>query len=65
MSIEAINGALATVIDPELRKPLTELGMVKSVKISGSTAEIEIFLTISGCPMKDRLSNYCFGYIVG
>ena len=65
MSIEAINGALATVIDPELRKPLTELGMVKSVKISGSTAEIEIFLTISGCPMKDRLSDDITKAVVG
>lgn len=64
-AINAINSALATVIDPELRKPLTELGMVKNVKISGDTAEIDIFLTISGCPMKDRLTDDITKAVVG
>ncbi|MDI3279676.1 iron-sulfur cluster assembly protein, partial [Arthrobacter sp. AL08] len=31
---QAVNAALATVIDPELRRPITELGMVESVDIS-------------------------------
>ena len=31
---EAVNAALATVIDPELRRPITELGMVDSVQVS-------------------------------
>lgn len=65
MSIEAINQALAKVVDPELRKPLTELGMVKSVAISGATAEIAIYLTISGCPMKDRLHEDISQAVVG
>ncbi|MEY3330770.1 MAG: hypothetical protein RL202_36, partial [Actinomycetota bacterium] len=65
MSIEEIRSALATVIDPELRKPLTELGMVKNIKISGSTAEIEIFLTIAGCPMKDRLTEDINKAVIG
>ena len=65
MSIEEIRSALATVIDPELRKPLTELGMVKNIKISGSTAEIEIYLTIAGCPMKDRLTEDVNKAVIG
>jgi ATP-binding protein involved in chromosome partitioning len=65
MSIEAIRSALATVIDPELRKPLTELGMVKNINISGSTAEIDIYLTIAGCPMKDRLSEDINKAVIG
>lgn len=53
--IEQINGALAQVQDPELHRPLPELGMVESVAFSDGVAQIKILLTISGCPMQDRL----------
>jgi ATP-binding protein involved in chromosome partitioning len=53
--IDLINFALNKVIDPELHKPLPELGMVKSVAFKDGIAQIEIYLTISGCPMKDRI----------
>jgi ATP-binding protein involved in chromosome partitioning len=56
-TLELIHAALATVQDPELHRALPELGMVKSVELSGSTAHLEILLTISGCPMKDRLTT--------
>jgi ATP-binding protein involved in chromosome partitioning len=54
-TIELINTALGTVIDPELHKPLPELGMVDSVEFESGVAKIGILLTIVGCPMKDRL----------
>jgi len=53
--IEEITKALATVNDPELHKPLTELGMVDQVEFSNGVAKLKILLTIVGCPMKDRL----------
>jgi ATP-binding protein involved in chromosome partitioning len=53
--IEAISRALATVSDPELHRPLPDLGMVESLKFDNGVARIKILLTISGCPMKDRL----------
>jgi ATP-binding protein involved in chromosome partitioning len=56
-TLELVNAALATVQDPELHRALPELGMVKSVNISGDVAELEILLTISGCPMRDRLTR--------
>jgi ATP-binding protein involved in chromosome partitioning len=56
-TLELVHAALATVQDPELHRALPELGMVKAVEISGSTAKLEILLTISGCPMKDRLQK--------
>lgn len=56
-TIELINQALGTVIDPELHKPLPELGMVESVDFSSGVAKIGILLTIVGCPMKDRLKS--------
>ena len=55
--LESVHAALATVQDPELHRALPELGMVKSVEIKGSTAHLEILLTISGCPMRDRLQK--------
>jgi ATP-binding protein involved in chromosome partitioning len=56
--IEALHTALAKVIDPEIRRPITEIGMVRSVDVeSGGTAVIGIDLTISGCPMRDRITR--------
>ena len=48
---------LATVQDPEIRRPLTEIGMVKSAVVEADgTARVGIYLTVSGCPMKDTLT---------
>ncbi len=57
MSVSEISQALSTVIDPELHRPLTELGMVESVDFHNGVADIKILLTISGCPMRDRLQS--------
>lgn len=54
---EQVNAALATVSDPELHRPLPDLGMVEAVEISGDLAKLKILLTISGCPMQDRLRS--------
>jgi ATP-binding protein involved in chromosome partitioning len=55
---EALQQALATVIDPEIRKPVTELGMVESVAVDeGGRVAVTILLTVSGCPMKDTLTR--------
>ncbi|MEN9687137.1 MAG: hypothetical protein RL381_149 [Actinomycetota bacterium] len=54
---DLIHQALSRVNDPELHRSLPELGMVKSVELDGSTAKLEILLTISGCPMRDRLQK--------
>lgn len=48
--------ALSKVNDPELHRSITELGMVESIEQSGSTVNLRILLTISGCPMRDRLT---------
>jgi len=55
---DQLTAALSTVIDPEIRRPLTELGMVKSAAVGADgTARIAIFLTVSGCPMKETLTK--------
>jgi ATP-binding protein involved in chromosome partitioning len=54
----AIRAALSTVIDPEIRKPITELNMVESVVIGADGAVgVTVLLTVSGCPMKERLTR--------
>ncbi len=54
----AIHAALATVNDPEIHRPITDLGMVRSVTVDDAgTAEIGILLTVAGCPMRDRLTT--------
>ena len=57
-SQDALFAALATVNDPEIRKPITELGMVESVAVDESgRAAVTILLTISGCPLKETLTR--------
>ena len=53
--IEALNEALTTVQDPELHRSITELGMVEELTEDNGAVSIKILLTISGCPMQDRL----------
>jgi ATP-binding protein involved in chromosome partitioning len=53
---EQVTAALATVIDPEIRRPITDLGMVKSVAIAPDGAvRVGVYLTVAGCPMKDTI----------
>ena len=54
----AIAAALSTVDDPEIRRPITELGMVRDVVLRpDGVAVIGLLLTVAGCPLKDKLRN--------
>lgn len=54
----AIRTALGKVIDPELRRPITELGMVKSIDTGpDGSVHVEIYLTIAGCPKKSEITE--------
>ena len=53
--IDALTNALTTVQDPELHRSITELGMVEELAEVNGDVSIKILLTISGCPMQDRL----------
>ena len=55
---EQVHAALATVQDPEIHRPITDLGMVKSVDIADDGAvHVGIYLTVAGCPMKGRIEK--------
>jgi ATP-binding protein involved in chromosome partitioning len=57
-TLDAVTAALATVQDPEINRPLTELGMVKDVQIDpDGSVRVEVYLTVSGCPMRDTITS--------
>ena len=54
---EEILEALGKVIDPELRRPVTELNMVRAIEIDGSEVEVTIALTVVGCPLRSSFED--------
>jgi ATP-binding protein involved in chromosome partitioning len=57
-SVEAIRTALSGVEDPEIHRPITELGMLKDVRVlDHGKVEVAVYLTVSGCPMKDTITR--------
>jgi ATP-binding protein involved in chromosome partitioning len=54
---DLIMKALERVIDPELRRPVTELDMVRAVDIDGGDVRVTIALTIAGCPLRDSFEQ--------
>lgn len=58
MTIEAqINQALAGVNDPEINRPITELGMVQSVDFADGHAKVTVLLTVGSCPMQNTITE--------
>ncbi|MDR3659626.1 MAG: P-loop NTPase [Mycobacterium sp.] len=54
----AVLAALAKVVDPELRRPITEVGMVKDVTVEpDGGVHVEIYLTTSACPKKAEITD--------
>ena len=55
--------ALKYVDDPDLKKDLVTLGMVKDVKVDGKKVSFTVVLTTPACPMKDMIQKACFNAI--
>jgi ATP-binding protein involved in chromosome partitioning len=57
-SPERLTEALATVQDPEIKRPITELGMVDHLEVDeAGLVKVTVLLTVSGCPMKDTIDR--------
>ncbi len=55
---EQVAQALSTVNDPEIHRPITDLGMVKSIEVTpGGVVIVGVFLTVSGCPLRDTITR--------
>ena len=57
-TIEQVTAALATVNDPEIRRPITELDMIKSVDVADDgRVTVGVYLTVAGCPLRDTITR--------
>ncbi|MFF4593117.1 Mrp/NBP35 family ATP-binding protein [Amycolatopsis sp. CA-161197] len=57
-SVEDVRTALKDVYDPEIKKPITDLGMVKDVAVGeDGVVAVGIYLTVAGCPLKATLTE--------
>jgi ATP-binding protein involved in chromosome partitioning len=55
---EQVSRALAGVNDPEIHRPITELGMVKNIDIApDGSVRVDVWLTVSGCPLRDTITR--------
>ncbi len=48
---------LKQVDDPEIGRPITDLGMVDNIEVDGDKVRVQIKLTIPGCPLKARIND--------
>jgi len=63
-TVEQVNQALASVNDPEIHRPITELGMVKDVQVAADgTVRVGIWLTVAGCPLRDTITREVTGAV--
>ncbi|HEY1618075.1 MAG TPA: metal-sulfur cluster assembly factor, partial [Streptosporangiaceae bacterium] len=57
-TVEQVTQALAGVNDPEIHRPITDLGMVKDVAVAADgTVRVDVWLTVSGCPLRDTITR--------
>jgi ATP-binding protein involved in chromosome partitioning len=56
-SVAQVRAALATVQDPEIHRPITDLGMVRDVTVQpDGTVDVAIYLTVAGCPLREKIT---------
>lgn len=63
-SPEAVRSALDGVHDPEIHRPITELGMVKDVTVApDGSVTVAVYLTVAGCPMRETITRDVTGAV--
>jgi ATP-binding protein involved in chromosome partitioning len=54
---EQVRKALRNVLDPEIGKPIEDLGMLKDIHIDpDGNVRVDVLLTVAGCPLRDRIN---------
>ena len=54
---EQVREALRNVLDPEIGKPIEDVGMLKDIEVDNGVVKVHVLLTIAGCPLKDRINS--------
>ena len=58
MATEAeVRVALREVLDPEIGKPIEDIGMLQGIEVDGGNVRVDVLLTIEGCPLRDRITQ--------
>jgi ATP-binding protein involved in chromosome partitioning len=65
VTADAVRASLGRVVDPEIRRPITELDMVRAVAVEGGHATVELVLTIIGCPAADTIERDVRAAVLG
>ncbi len=52
-----VREALRSVLDPEIGRPIEDIGMLRGIAIDGDAVRVDVLITIEGCPLKDRITN--------
>lgn len=61
---EQVLDALRNVDDPDLKKDLVTLGMVKDIEVNGKNVSFTVVLTTPACPMKEMIQRACVNAII-
>ncbi len=56
-TLEAVRQALHAVKDPEIGKPIGDIGMLGEVELDGDRVVVNVLLTVAGCPLKDEIQR--------
>ena len=54
---QQVREALRNVLDPEIGRPIEDLGMLESIEVEGDLVRVHVLLTIAGCPLQDRITG--------
>ncbi|MEW6058800.1 MAG: Mrp/NBP35 family ATP-binding protein [Actinomycetota bacterium] len=54
---EQVRRSLRNVLDPEIGKPIEDIGMLQSIEIDGDLVRVHVLLTVPGCPLQERITG--------
>ena len=57
MTSDQVRAALRGVLDPEIGRPIEDIGMLKDIEVRDATVRVHVLITIEGCPLKDRITS--------
>ena len=52
-----VREALRSVLDPEIGRPIEDIGMLQDIEVDGGVVRVDVLITIEGCPLKDRITQ--------
>jgi ATP-binding protein involved in chromosome partitioning len=56
-TVDDVRQALRQVLDPEIGRPIEDIGMLKDIAVEDGIVRVHVLITIEGCPLKDRINN--------